>query len=210
MRIDINCAQCAQAAGGFAIFHVETIREDGFYTVKCPQGHDLLVATQTLPHEMLFEIALNAIADAYRREAISSFAASVERFYEFCLRVLSRNRNLPKGTFDAVWKHVSKQSERQLGAFAFLYAVSFGEAPGVLSNKMVELRNNVIHRGTLPDQRQALEFGAAAYDVIQMGIRKLRADCIDDVNGILVEHVTGIAQRMGDVYPRSFQVTPTA
>jgi hypothetical protein len=90
----INCAQCAQAAGGFAVFHVEAIREDGLYTGKCPRGHDLLVATQTLRHEMLFEIALNAIVDGYRREAISSFASSVERFFEFALRVLARNRQV--------------------------------------------------------------------------------------------------------------------
>jgi hypothetical protein len=163
MRTNISCPECSTAAGGFAVFHVETIREDGLYTGKCPNGHDLLVATQTLRHEMLFEIALNAIIDGYRREAISSFAASVERFFEFSLRVLSRNRQVPPQIFDVVWRVVSKQSERQLGAFVFLYAASFAEEPHILSNRMTELRNDVIHRGKLPDQKQVLEFGDAAY-----------------------------------------------
>jgi len=39
---------------------------------------------------------------------------------------------------------------------------------------MVQLRNDVIHRGVLPDKDQVLEFGAAAYGVIQMGVQKLR------------------------------------
>ena len=97
------------------------------------------------------------------REAISSFAASVERFFEFSLRVLSRNRQVPPQIFDVVWRVVSKQSERQLGAFVFLYAASFAEEPHILSNRMTELRNDVIHRGKLPDQKQVLEFGDAAY-----------------------------------------------
>jgi hypothetical protein len=210
MRINISCPQCAQAAGGFAVFHLEEIREDGLYTGKCPQGHDLLVGTQTLRHEMLFEIALNAIVDGYRREAISSFAAAIERFFEFAIRVLARNQGVSAPVFAAAWKAVAAQSERQLGAFTFLYTVSFGEVPQLLTNRMVELRNDVIHRGKLPDQKQVLDFGAAAYDVIQTGVRKLRAACLDDVNAALGEHVGEIAKKMGSVYPRAFQVTPTA
>ena len=76
-----------------------TIREGGLYTGKCPNGHDLLVTTQTLRHEMLFEIALNAIVDGYRREAISSFSAAVERFFEFAIRVLAKNRKLTPQIF---------------------------------------------------------------------------------------------------------------
>jgi hypothetical protein len=210
MRINISCPQCAQAAGGFAVFHIEEIREDGLYTGKCPQGHDLLVATQTLRHEMLFEIALNAIVDRYRREAISSCAAAVERFFEFAITVLARNRGVAAHIFDAAWKAVAARSERQLGAFTFLYTVSFGEVPRLLNDRTVKLRNDVIHRGMLPDQKQVLEFGAAAYEVIQTGVRKLRAECIDDVNAALSEHVGGIAEKMGSAYPRAFQVTPTA
>jgi hypothetical protein len=206
----INCAQCAQAAGGFAVFHVEAIREDGLYTGKCPRGHDLLVATQTLRHEMLFEIALNAIVDGYRREAISSFASSVERFFEFALRVLARNRQVAPEVFDAAWKVVAVQSERQLGAYAFLYVVTFGEVPCLLNTNMVKLRNDVIHHGRLPDRDEVLKFGAAAYEVIEAGIKQLRAACLNDVNAVLGEHVAEIAAKMGTAYPRSFQVTPTA
>jgi hypothetical protein len=173
-------------------------------------GHGLLVATQTLRHEMLFEIALNAIIDGYRREAISSFAAAVERFFEFAIGVLARNRGVPAHVFTNAWKVVAAQSERQLGAFTFLYTVSFGEVPRLLNDRMVTLRNDVIHHGVLPDQKQVLQFGEAAYEVIQTGVKKLRATCIDDVNAVLGEHVREIANKMGPTYPRAFQVTPTA
>jgi hypothetical protein len=198
------------AAGGIGRFFVETIRDDGLYTGKCPEGHDLLIATQTLRHEMLFEIALNAIADGYHREAVSSFTASMERFFEFAIRVLARNRKVPPNAFEDAWKPLSRLSERQFGAYVSLYVVSFGEAPLTLSNRMVELRNQVVHNGDLPDREEALKFGEAIYGVIQSGVQKLRASCLDDVNSELGAHVTRISGKMGSRYPRTFQVTATA
>jgi len=208
MRINISCPRCAQAARGFAVFHLETIRDDGLYSGKCPQGHDLLVATQTLRHEMLFEIALNAIVDRYRREAISSFAAATERFFEFAIGVLARNRGVSAPVFAAAWKVIAAQSERQLGAYTFLYSVSFGEVPQLLSERMVKLRNDVVHRGMLPNQKQVIEFGDAAYEVIQVGIRKLRSACLDDVNATLTEHVGEIAKKRGRYIRDRFRSPP--
>lgn len=82
--------------------------------------------------------------------------------------------------------------------------------PRLLRQPMIEIRNNVIHRGLLPEKKDALAFGADAYEVIQSGMKKLRAECLADVNAELSEHVGRIAAKMGDAYPRSFQVTPTA
>jgi hypothetical protein len=126
------CPECAKATGGIGTWLVETIREDGLYTGKCPQGHNLLFATQTLPHELLFEIALNAIADGYNREAVSSFTASMERFFEFAIRVIAKKHGVPDASFADAWTAVSKQSERQLGAYIFMYLVDFATPPRLL------------------------------------------------------------------------------
>ena len=210
MKIKLACPECAAASGGFGTFFVETIRDDGLYTGKCPQAHDLPIATQTLRHEMLFEIALNAIIDGYHREAVSSFAASVERFFEFAIRVMASRQKVAAGVYADAWKELAKQSERQLGAYILLCVATFGEMPLLISKRMVDLRNNVIHKGVLPEKKDALKFGNAAYDVIQGGIQKLRSVCLDDLNKVLTEHVEEIAEKMGNRYPRSFQVTQTA
>jgi len=210
LRTNIVCNQCSQANKGFAVFYVDTIRDDGVYIGRCPKGHHNAVATQTLRHEMLFDIALNAIVDKYHREAISSFAASVERYYEFAIRVLAKNRKIDPSTFEISWKTVSAQSERQLGAYVFLYTVSFNESPVVLSSSMITLRNKVIHNGVLPTLQEVLDFGEASYDLIQKGIQKLRANCLDDVNNQLVESMRKTIEKFGDQFPRSTQVTPTA
>ncbi len=80
---------------------------------------------------MLFEIALNAISDEYYREAVSSFAASVERFFEFALRVILSKTKTPPSIVEAGWAKVASQSERQFGAYVFLYATTFGEANSI-------------------------------------------------------------------------------
>ena len=75
---------------------------------------------------------------------------------------------------------------------------------------MTNLRNDVIHKGLLPEKNYATRYGAAAYKAIQSGLQKLRASCVDDVNTILRDRVSKIAERMGSKYPRTFQVTTTA
>jgi hypothetical protein len=209
MRIRLVCAEC-DPRPSVSPWFVETIREDGLYTGKCPQGHDLLLATQTLRHEMLFEIALNAIADGYYREAVSSFAASVERFYEFAIRVFCSSRAIEQSAFEEAWRKVASQSERQLGAYVFLHLLEFGAPPPLLSNRMTELRNDVVHRGSLPERTGALTFGGAVYEVIQQGVRRLRETHLEHVNKVLGEHMAHIFEPVGQRYPRAVLVTTTA
>jgi hypothetical protein len=48
----------------------------------------------------------------------------VERFFEFALRVLARNRQVAPSVLDDAWKMISGLAERQYGAFVFLYVVT--------------------------------------------------------------------------------------
>jgi hypothetical protein len=209
VRITLLCIQCFGATEDAAPVFLEAIRDDGLYSGKCPKGHDLLVATQTLRHEMLFEIALNAISDGYYREAVSSFAASSERFFEFAIRVITRNQGVQASVFDKAWKLADKHSERQLGAFLFLYVAHFSEFPRTLEEKTTGFRNKVIHKGLLPSKSDTIAFGREVYEVIQSGAQKLRASCLDDVNAELGAHVARIAGKTEGKHP-AVQVTTTA
>ena len=120
MRIPIVCSVCSAENQGIAAYYPDEMRDDGVYIGSCPSGHRVVVATQTLRHEMLFEVGLSALSDGYPRDAISSFAAAVERFYEFAVMVLLRSAAIPQDAVATAWKVVSSQSERQFGAFVFL------------------------------------------------------------------------------------------
>ncbi|CAJ0866554.1 hypothetical protein AMST5_01871 [freshwater sediment metagenome] len=217
MKIKLACAQCFEQSLGddaasipSSVFFSEIIREDGLYRGKCPRGHDFQIRVQTLPHEMLFEIALNAIEDGYYREAVSSFAASVERFYEFSIRTLAKAYGVDDLVTEAGWDEISAQSERQLGAFIFLSVASFKELPTLLPNRKVKFRNKVIHKGCLPNRQEAIDFGAACYEVIQDGIQKLKHSYRNEVSNALGDHLRKAERHIDWSSPLHTQTTTTA
>ena len=171
MRIEIGCNICSndksEEQSSFVSYsRLCSVRDDGIYEFECPEGHRSTTVLRTPKHEVLFTIASNALLDGYLRESIASFAASLERFYEFVIRVICRSKSISQQDIEKCWKSVSKQSERQLGAFTILWFVEMGDPPNLLLDKMVELRNQVIHQGKVPTYQECIDFGKAVIDVI--------------------------------------------
>lgn len=71
---------------GVGLFTAVEVRDENHYALTCPKGHRNVVVLQQQKFEVLFEIGAHAIEDGYYREAVSSFTASLERFYEFFVR----------------------------------------------------------------------------------------------------------------------------
>lgn len=132
--------------------------DDGYVVVRCERGHDGALVYDARRHQLLLESAVHALFDRYEREAISGFAAALERSHEFFVRVVCRTRNMSPDTFEKTWKNLGKQSERQLGCFMIIYALDVGE-PYMTDQKMTELRNRVIHQGYIPSEKEAWDFG---------------------------------------------------
>lgn len=150
--------------------HLLELRDDGAYVWTCPRGHHEMFALQNLRHEVLFEAGCVALLCGFHREAIASVATALERFYEFAIFVLADHHGVTPETVLTAWKDVAKQSERQLGAFQFLYLVTFrrGFPQDANSKKMVELRNEVVHKGHIPTRDAALSFAEYAFNVVRM------------------------------------------
>lgn len=141
-------------------FRVEIRPNDkGIYKVCCPKGHEFNIDIALHHFQQLFENALDALFDKYHIESISSFTSSYERFLEFFIRVVLISRGVKQDEFTKTWKLVSRQSERQIGAFVLLYLQEFGKEPKLLSNKNVELRNKVIHKGYFPTKDECVKYG---------------------------------------------------
>lgn len=184
LRIEIGCSICSydesKENSSFVRYsRLCSIRDDGIYEFECPAGHRSKTVLRTPKHEVLFAIACNALLDGYLRESIASFAASLERFYEFAIRVICRSKSIAQQDVEKCWKTVSKQSERQLGAFTMLWFVEIGSPPVLLSSKIVELRNQVIHQGKVPSYQECVQFGQAVIDVILPIESKMREKLSD-------------------------------
>ncbi|WP_053122346.1 hypothetical protein [Pseudomonas sp. P1.31] len=167
MRLLIPCLQCSQEPGHFAdeIDLVE-YRDDGCYEITCAFGHTTVTVLQSNKFEVLFDIGAHAILDGYYREAISSFTSSLERFYEYAVRIFLGKSSGSDDLFLVTWKEVSSQSERQLGAFIFLWATYCNEPASLLPQSMTKLRNAVIHKGKIPTREEAVEYGNAVLEVL--------------------------------------------
>ena len=181
MRLDIPCLTCLMANADrletkfYDIYRQADLRDDDRYTHTCPKGHvtDFLLTNPRF--EVLFEVGLNAIVDGYPREAVNSFAGSLERFQEFAIRVLIRRVDPGSEVIDFMWKPLARQSERQLGAFVSLWVSGFKAMPRLQSQGDIEFRNGVIHRGALASIGDATAYGERMLAIIRDNSALLRA-----------------------------------
>lgn len=183
MEIIIPCLHCADAVlakkGGFGpeglvlstrAMHVQ---DHSLYRATCPEGHKLVAVLDHQPFELLFESGLEALVDGYFRESISSFAAALERLYEFSIRVQLISDNVAIDELETMWKLVGTQSERQLGMYVGLRTSKEGKPPPMLSPHLIKFRNSVIHKGYFPDGNEAFKFGDAVFKLIMAEVLRL-------------------------------------
>jgi hypothetical protein len=184
MRVEVRCPICSNDRSRqeppYDIYsRFITVCDRGIYEFECPKGHRAITVSSSPKHEILFRIATNALLDGYLRDSISSFAASLERFYEFAIRIICKARTsneISQESFNKFWKRNLKQSERQLGAFAILWLAEMSELPNLLPQTQVELRNDVVHNGMIPTYDDCIIYGQAVIDVISPLQRRLIKD----------------------------------
>lgn len=190
MELIIPCSQCALAYmtdGGFGPEGVVLrsravlVQDKNLYRATCPEGHHLVAILSNLPFELLFQSGLEALTDGYLRESVSSFAAALERLYEFSIRVQLTAENVNFNELELMWKTVASQSERQLGMYIGMRTLKEGKQPTVLSPSQSEFRNRVIHKGYFPEFKEAFEFGEVVFRLILEEVSRLDECCKDAV-----------------------------
>jgi hypothetical protein len=185
MRAISPCITCMKEASDklattgestFVRFPYAEMDDNGIVYLTCDKGHSTAAVHRSRKHQFLFESGCHALLDHYTNEAVSTFSAALERSYEFFLKVAYRKLGLPSSSLDASWKHVKSQSERQFGAFAFLFPAIAGE-PFELSEKIPQLRNRVIHRGYIARFDEVLEYAAVIFALIRRIMHVLNDRC---------------------------------
>lgn len=185
MLLDLICFDCLMEQvnkGEPSVFDgtsiptpFEQVNNDGIYEVNCAKGHKSKTIIDNINFEILFEYGLNAINDGYYREAVSSITSAMERYFEFFIKTILRNSTTDFDSISKVWKKVSSQSERQLGAYIMLYFQAFGREPLLLNqNKEVPFRNSVIHKGYIPTKQEAIDYGNSVMKIIEQSLIDLK------------------------------------
>jgi len=142
------------------------IDDHGYIHVTCPKGHVGIVTFDSRRHQVLVESAACAFLDGYTNEVVAVMTTALERAYEFYLRVSCRAKHITPTVFEAAWKAMASQSERQFGAFQILYLLDHGGA-FTLDPNIPEIRNRVVHKGRIAREQEALEFAEQVYTHIR-------------------------------------------
>jgi len=149
---------------------------------------------QNQKYDILFELAIKAFQDGYYNQAVFSFMASLERFHEFCIRVMMFDKHKDNQqsnffeSFEKMWKMVKKQSERQYGMFISMYFSSFGKMPKETVNikmssakkNIINYRNDVIHNGLFSNHEEAFEFGELVANYMKETVNVLRTELTNE------------------------------
>jgi len=153
--------------------NTQDITDDGMYKVECSKGHITYQMMRNEKFEVLFDLGADALNNGYKYEAVACFKASLERFYEYFIKVMLIKNKVSQEDIKKTWSYVSSQSERQLGAFYFLYLQEFKEVPEKESRSKVELRNNVIHKGYIPTYKEVFDYGEYILNYIRCTLEKM-------------------------------------
>jgi hypothetical protein len=189
LKMPLICAECMCDDPASANFIASSeLNDNSIYEVRCPKGHQSYVVLQQQKFELLFDIGACALLDGYHREAVSSFTSSLERFHEFFIRAsFLQNGNTPND-IEAVWKPIAKHSERQFGAYVILYMRECGAVPLSLSSKNIEFRNNVVHRGKIPNRSEAIAYGEAILEAIRPALAVAKLKFEKGVEQLTIQH----------------------
>jgi len=160
--IYVSCPEC-----GFIRSHIQykLHNDPGILEYKCIKNHVNNVVVQNFDFEILLGMAIESMCDEYYREAVFNFASALEKCREFAL-------GLSKKEYSKFWKCIKNQSERQLGTFVGLFLFRFG-INFSLNEPMQNIRNNVIHKGTIVLYEEAEKYGEYVLKEIQNIISEL-------------------------------------
>ena len=204
MKVGIWCSKCTSRTWRIGDGNPSPIKhpiqiyparltEHLLYELVCVEQHTTYFCLPFHPFEALVAVATRAILDGYYRESVSSFAAALERFHELTIRAILLAMKVEERVLVGSWKKVSNQSERQLGAYIFLATAHFSSAP-TLDDRLVHLRNKVVHKGALATRAEAIQYGQAVLEVISK-IKELMAS--DDAVRVAVEALRPSARVIG-------------
>lgn len=186
MKLEFKCWQCPEGTPGRRV--TEPFNESGSYSFKCAQGHVHDIVLVQIRFEVLAETGMQALVDGYYREAITSFAASLERIYQFYIDVVTLSADVDAAIHAKTWKLVSRQSERQLGMFIALYQVENKAEPPLLADMHTALRNRVVHQGYLPTEAEAIGFAQAVLDLAQPLLNAMMPRYTATIERLLNDH----------------------
>lgn len=142
------------------------------YEYICPNKHLTITRTQEQKFEILFDQGTLALLDGYTKEAVTTYASALERFYEYYSLAISIKHSINLTDYKNMKNLMAKQSERQLGAFMFARLIE-GHSNFIHNDKKSSFRNDVVHKGYIPTTQETIKYGEYVLSAIYSTIKEL-------------------------------------
>ena len=208
MYVPFSCQKCKEMGLDSSQAKVLSLyRDDGIYDIQCKHGHNFVGVFQRHLYQILFEIGAYAILDGYYRESVASFASSLERFLEYYIQVIAISKNIDMEAYKKAWKLISAQSERQFGAFIFIYLYVNKKPPNLLTEKYRSFRNDVIHKGKIPTKEKAIEYGDCVKNTIEDLTLELCEIDQEAMNTVVRQFLAEAQSKIGGQYAQNVSTT---
>ena len=133
---------------------------------KCSKGHITYTRIQNDRYELLFDSSIIAYFDDYYRESVLNASSSLESFYEYMIKAMLfilKKQNMEQ--IDDFYKKFKSRSECREGVFQALAKV-YLDKDFFLTDKSKKLRNNTIHNGYFPKNKETLKYLKEIYTII--------------------------------------------
>ena len=152
------------ARAGKASMHGRRITTETAQLHRCDLEHDFMLHVQDGGYALLYERALQRVADGRTRDAVIDAYTSFDMFLaSFVLGVVFDRRYPHPTRFDEApleplreeLKDVLRPSERTTAAALALACLESGRAPPRIPNRLNELRNKAVHAGAYPCDKDA-------------------------------------------------------
>lgn len=184
-----SCMVCLREKGipCFTMYSAP-IREDSIYEVRCGTGAVTFLVAQEQKFEIISELALISYAKGDFSGSAIKLYTSLERFFEFCQKVVLKEIGLSDSEVSTYWKTIRSSSERQIGAFLIAKHISekFGGYAWPEIGKLDDLarfRNKIVHQGFFPDANQTRTFATnilRTIDETSRFLKQHKSDALDN------------------------------
>ena len=179
MRLPISCQKCNNENRTESFF-IE-VNEQFFkgQDIVCPHGHAYFLYVDTPKFAFLFQEALESFRTNFYFECFHTLYAGFEFYKKEFVEVvlLEQLKNI-----DNVQEYSKTINRAEVieGAFKLAYIQKFGTEPPKLPRDIVELRNNVVHNGTIPSEKDCIKLGDAVFKIV-IAINKLFHDETNEI-----------------------------
>jgi len=181
MKILMTCSKClfdSEKQSPKPEFNLVNY-DDELCEGKCSKGHVTYTRIQNDKYELLFDAAVMAFYDSYYRECVLNISSCLESFYEYAIKILLFIKKKEKmSDIEKFYKNIKSRSECREGVFQALSRIYLNK-DYFLDDKNRSLRNNTIHNGYFPKEKETKEYINRVYEIIYDFFKSLKTNTQD-------------------------------